>query len=490
MHDHLSAPAGPLVLNEVSCRGEEFAELINIGSATVDLREFALADRNDPAVAAPLSGSLAPGARVSFQLPGLACEDEEAVLFRNDKTVDWVRAPLSPADASYARLPDGSGSFARAAATPGKPNVAYMDQASRLFLPLEQPVPSTLPQLRIRLGANEAAGLRGVTAESPREWVEASVTFEDSDGRVGPLSTGLRLKGQSVFRDLSGKAAFRLDFDRFETGGHLFGIEKLTLNNFVQDSSAAHERLYYGLVARQKLAGPRTGYVEVWVNDQPYGVYLALESTDEEAFLGRVFPSSALLYEGEYGADLYVGKDPDFDEDYGDDPERVALRHVIDVFNAAQDESVLEDTATVIAWDRVIPQLAVDMFCGHYDSYTGNRNNYTFHIDDDGRLSVIPGGADQTFGEVFQRDTDGGLMLMRCLRNDACTDRLDVAVAAVAEDANDFFKRGGAQQLRNSATRLLARFTEDTRTEWDQRNLPAQVDQMIEFVQRSIANPP
>lgn len=477
-------PGAPLVINEVQCRGTEFVELINRGSQAIDLTRFALSDRTDAAGAMPLSGRLAPGQRASFEL-GLACDEEPAVLFQGSETVDHVSAPLMPATASYARLPDGDGEFALARPTRDAPNAAFVDDAARLFLELTDPVPSSLPEIRITLPAESVASLRGVTAESERPWLEATLRFRDSRGEVGPISTGIHLKGQSVFRDIDAKAAFKLDFDRFEDDNYLFGIEKLTLNNFVQDPSALHERLYYGLLARQGSAAPRVGYVNVWVNDQPFGVYLALESSDEPAFLGRCFGSTAALYEGEYGADLYTGRADNFDQDYGDDPGRAALERVISSFNAASDQSLMGDTDDVIDWPLVIPQMAADLFTGHFDSYTANRNNFTLHIDDVGRLALISGGADQAFTQLVEREVDGGLLLAHCLRSSACTRALDEASAAIAADTRAFLADGGAARLRVDATRLAAAFEDDPRIEWSSGEVEPQTDETISFIQSS-----
>ena len=46
----------------------------------------------------------------------------------------------------------------------------------------------------------------------PRSYVDAQITLHDSATRYGPYSVGLKLKGHSSFRDLDGKAAFRIKF--------------------------------------------------------------------------------------------------------------------------------------------------------------------------------------------------------------------------------------------------------------------------------------
>jgi hypothetical protein len=473
---------GEIVINEVYCRGEEYVEVGNPGDDTVDLARLALGETDDRASAEPLSGKLEPGARASFPMPGLACDKDEAVLFHGDEVVDRVRPPLATADASFARLPDMTGRFSAASPTRGKKNAAFVDAAGRLFLGLDKPVPATLPSLHITLDSAAEADLQN----DPRTYVEGSLEFEDGDGRIGPLAVGIRLKGQSVFRTLDMKAAFKLDTDRFEKGSYLLGVEKLTLNNFVQDASGSHERMYYGLLARNELAGPRVGYVEVFVNDESFGVYVALESSDETGFLGRSFPSTELLYEGEYGGDLYRNQEDQFDEDYGSDPSRGALTKVIEDFNDAADATLMADTADTIDWDRVQGQMAADIFAGHYDSYTANRNNFTFHIDDEGKLALISGGADQTFGQTVELDVDGGQLLKRCLAQKACASDLDDKLRAIAEDMDGWLAASGRKRLTDDGSTLQRLFNADTRIEWDPQQLPRLVDEMIAFIESRI----
>ena len=91
----------------------------------------------------------------------------------------------------------------------------------------------------------------------------------------GPLSVTLKLKGNSSFRDLDHKAAFKI---KLAKGQPLLGLKKLTLNNMVQDGSMVHETLAYQTFRAAGVPAPRTGYAFVRVNGEPYGVYLNLET--------------------------------------------------------------------------------------------------------------------------------------------------------------------------------------------------------------------
>ena len=137
----------------------------------------------------------------------------------------------------------------------------------------------------------------------------------------------------------------------------MLGLEKLTLSNFIQDPA---DRTSCTTAARsQPLAGRRSDTSRYSSTARSYGVYLALESSDETGFLGRSFASTALLYEGEYGADLYLNQA--FDEDYGDDPDRSTLTNVIEDFNNAGDASLMQDTADTIDWNHVQGQMALEL---------------------------------------------------------------------------------------------------------------------------------
>jgi hypothetical protein len=147
--------AGRVVLNEV-CPSPDYLELVNVGTASVDLSGWTLADsENGPGTPAKLTeaftfppGTVLPsGARVYVQadLPdgGSSCLDggatrcfaasfgisgskgEEIYLLRPDRSVadqTGFAAGAIAADKSWSRLPDGVGAFDIGSQTPNAPN--------------------------------------------------------------------------------------------------------------------------------------------------------------------------------------------------------------------------------------------------------------------------------------------------------------------------------------------------------------------------------
>lgn len=110
--------------------GEDWVELYNASSSALDLSNYALSDRGGEKL--PLSGSLAPGARVHYVCDGEgASEGTLAVKFGSDGDGCYVyRADGSLSDAclleniptggSYGRMAGSPGFFYFASATPGK----------------------------------------------------------------------------------------------------------------------------------------------------------------------------------------------------------------------------------------------------------------------------------------------------------------------------------------------------------------------------------
>jgi hypothetical protein len=90
------------------------------------------------------------------------------------------------------------------------------------------------------------------------------------------------------------------------------GLEKMTLNNMVQDPSMIHETVTYGAFHAMGVPAPHTGFTYLTVNGKSYGVHLNIEMQDvqsvENAFGTPFSEPPQHLYEGEYGADVSNSK--------------------------------------------------------------------------------------------------------------------------------------------------------------------------------------
>ncbi|HEY5941584.1 MAG TPA: CotH kinase family protein [Solirubrobacterales bacterium] len=249
------------------------------------------------------------------------------------------------------------------------------------------------------------ASVAALEAE-PAEYVEGSFSLAPTDGTpagIGtfsaPLTVGIRLKGEGSFRDLSGKAAFKLKFNEFVKGQKFLGLKRMTLNNMVQDPSMVHETLAYAAFRAAGVPAPRTGYADVRVNAEEFGMHLNLETLDDVA-LERLFGSFEAppqhLYEGQVGVDVLPGETSAFEVDEGEEDDRSDLEALIEAV-AASSPSFSERMAGHADLGELTRMWAVERYLAHWDGYSTQPHNYYLYSDPLGIFQMMPSGADQTW---------------------------------------------------------------------------------------------
>lgn len=264
----------------------------------------------------------------------------------------------------------------------------------------------------------------------PSEYQDATFSLATPDEQYGPLDVGIRLKGTSSFRPLSGKAAFKIKMGHSVAGQRFLGLKALTLNNMVQDASMLHETLAYEAFRAAGVPASRTGYAYVRVNDQDYGVYLNLENLDG-VMLSRWYESTQHLYEGEAdelgGVDVLPGNAGRFSVDEGNKTDLSDLEALIAAVNGDGDFS--DQVQGVADLQEMTRTWAVEKYVGHWDSYSGRNestggtnqpNSYYLHSDQGGRFTMLPWGTDQTWARRLAFDGEGGVMFTKCLNDTTC----------------------------------------------------------------------
>ena len=113
-------------------------------------------------------------------------------------------------------------------------------------------------------------------------------------------NVGIRGKGNTSLSSVasmgSERYSFKLEFDQYDSALSYHGLDKLSLNNLIQDNTMMKDYLTYQMMNEFGAAAPLTSYVYITVNGEDWGLYLAVEAV-EESFLKR-------NYGAEYG-DLY-----------------------------------------------------------------------------------------------------------------------------------------------------------------------------------------
>jgi CotH kinase protein/Ricin-type beta-trefoil lectin domain len=271
---------------------------------------------------------------------------------------------------------------------------------------------------------------------TPEEDVPATMTFHDA-GREQTYAVMVHVKGQlGSARPLDDKPAFKI---KLAKGERFLGLERLTLNNMVQDPTMLHEALGYQVYAAAGVAVPQTGYVRLTVNGQEQGLYLNVETIDR-LFLERAFhDSSGILYEGAYGVDLRDGNQEKFQQHEGTDPDHAQLTALIRAVHTAGDDVFYGPRAQVDT-PAFVAMLAAGALLADWDNYY-EANNYRIYWQPSARRwFFIPTGIDQTFNSGTTRLFGGiGVLFQKCLASDRCSGDY----AAALRDVSLRFERLG-----------------------------------------------
>ena len=105
-------------------------------------------------------------------------------------------------------------------------------------------------------------------------------------------NVGLRAKGNSSMQRVTqtgnGRYSLKIEFDQYISGQTYHGLDKLALNNLVQDDSAMKDYLAYRMMGEFGVAAPLCSYIWITVNGEDWGLFLAVEAI-EDSFLQRNF---------------------------------------------------------------------------------------------------------------------------------------------------------------------------------------------------------
>lgn len=141
---------------------------------------------------------------------------------------------------------------------------------------------------------------------------------------------GIRAKGNTSLSQVkqmdSERYSFKLEFDQYDSSKSYYGLDKLCLNNLIQDNTMMKDYLVYQMMADFGVDSPLCSYTYITVNGEDWGLYLAVEGV-EDAFLERNYGSDAgELYKPDsmsFGGGRGNGRDfhmEDFEEN-GERPE-------------------------------------------------------------------------------------------------------------------------------------------------------------------------
>lgn len=283
----------------------------------------------------------------------------------------------------------------------------------------------------------------------------SSVSIGDDTVKYVGIKTKGNLTLKEVWNSSSDRFSFTINFGKYintDNGytdkQNLYGLRKVALNNIYGDATLMKEYLSYELMTRMGIPTPEYSLVNLYINDEFYGVYMMVESIDSsltQRTLGEksdylVKPESSggdLIYDN--SLDEYINDDGEFDFSsiiydnsgniiYPNDKSNPLYK-----YNGLweNDEDTFEDIVdmlpTIFKWmktlnelnntnnpntddyklaleeiidvDSLIRYFAVNTYLVNLDSYQSEKmQNYALYINETGEATIIPWDYNYSFG--------------------------------------------------------------------------------------------
>lgn len=134
-------------------------------------------------------------------------------------------------------------------------------------------------------------------------------------------NVALRAKGNTSLSQVAqygnDRYSFKLEFDHYSDALNYHGLDKLCLNNIIQDNTYMKDYLCYTMMSYAGVNAPLCSFAYITVNGEDWGLYLAVESI-EDGFLERNYNITGNLYKPDsmsMGGGRGNGKDFEFDSE-------------------------------------------------------------------------------------------------------------------------------------------------------------------------------
>ena len=229
----------------------------------------------------------------------------------------------------------------------------------------------------------------------------------------------------------SDRYSFKLNFGSIEKGQTYHGLKKLHLGNIYADATYLKDYISYEIFRAAGVEAPLTSYVLLSINNELFGLYLAIEDISG-SYLDRTRNGKGELYKPNNGIDNVSGVDL---RDFGRGSDKGAsLRYsdddissYPDIFDNAVTNVTDKDKQKVVTalrnlsegnveealdTDEVIRYFAAHNFVINSDSYTGGMFHNYYLYENGGRLSMLPWDYNLAFGSFSGSGSNGATAIV------------------------------------------------------------------------------
>lgn len=228
-------------------------------------------------------------------------------------------------------------------------------------------------------------------------------------------NVAIRGKGNTSLSQVTNdRYSYKIEFDHYTDALTYHGLDKLCLNNIIQDNTYMKDYLCYQMMQQMGVAAPLCSYAYLTVNGEDWGLYLAVEAV-EESFLQRSYgsdygelykPDSTEMGGGNFAggsgsADVllqYIDDDPDSYSNIFDNAKTSCSEADKARLIAALKTLSSEDASSAVDADMVIRYFVAHNFVLNFDSYTGSMIHNYYLYEKGGQLQMIPWDYNLAFG--------------------------------------------------------------------------------------------
>jgi hypothetical protein len=231
----------------------------------------------------------------------------------------------------------------------------------------------------------------------PFDWFSASITVD------GLRRDRVAVRKKGFLGSLNEeRPALKVRFDRFVAGQTLNGLQRLTLNNSVQDPTWLKQCLAFRVFEKAGIPVPWCNFAHLTVNGSDLGLYVHLESQDRHWVRRWFEKDGGDLWEGEI-SDFRTGwlgtfeKKGDVEDDDQTKVDRGSLAEVATaVSSGTPDAQVRSRLEELVDFDGFMRFWAVEKVLEHWDGYANNVNNFFVYRDPaTSKFVFAPSGTDQ-----------------------------------------------------------------------------------------------
>lgn len=254
---------------------------------------------------------------------------------------------------------------------------------------------SGVRHLHIEISEEGMELLRRHSYRSRQEGQRTNVAATVREGKQVWTNVAVHIKGAlGSFRPVDSKPSLTLNFDEWVKDQTFHQLEKISLNNSVQDPSFLNEKICREIYNAADVPTPRADFATVELNGRHLGLYVLTEGWNKQ-FLGRHFSNAkGQFFEPSLSRDINGAWPPD---EKGE-TNYPALKALTAAAQTRSHKTRLASLRETLDLDRFVSLAVLDCLMWNWDGYMMNRNNYRmYHDPKSDRVVFMPHGVDQMF---------------------------------------------------------------------------------------------